>query len=71
MKPIYINNPCELRGEEQVYFLPHDIYTTRKVLLVEKMIFTFSSGKKEAILPGTPVFNTDWVMQGMFIRASA
>ena len=71
IKPISIAEPFELRTNDSVNFFPHDYYQTKRVVIIDKNKFTFTSGNKESILPGTPVFSSNWTTQGMYTCSSS
>ncbi|CAG9334885.1 unnamed protein product [Blepharisma stoltei] len=70
-KPINITEPFSLRIGDSVTFFPYDSQTTKKVLAIENNLFTFTSGNKEGLLPGTPIFSSTWIFQGIYIRCSS
>lgn len=70
-KPIHITEPFEFHKGDAVHYFPFDAYELKKVIEISSNHFTFASGRKEYIVPGTPVFNNKWILQGMYIRSSS
>ncbi|CAG9325874.1 unnamed protein product [Blepharisma stoltei] len=67
-RPIRIKEEFELKMDDLVFYFPFDEYTVKKVLLLDENKFTFTSGKKEYILPGNPIFTQQWKLQGMYVK---
>ena len=57
IKPIHITELFEFHRDDAVHYFPFDAYELKKVMDIDKNSFTFASGRKEKIVPGTPVFN--------------
>ena len=57
-KPIYITDLFEFHRDDAVHYFPFDAYEIKKVMDIDKNSFTFASGRKEHIVPGTPIFNS-------------
>ena len=70
-KPIHITELFEFHHDDAAHYFPFDAYDIKKVLDIDKNSFTFASGRKENLVPGTPVFNSKWVLQGMYVRNSS
>jgi hypothetical protein len=71
IKPIHITELFEFHKDDPVHYFPFDAYELKKVMEIEKNAFTFASGRKEQLVPGTPVFNSRWMLQGMYVRSSS
>lgn len=70
-KPIHITELFEFHRDDAVHYFPFDAYELKKVMDIDKNSFTFASGRKEHLVPGTGVFNNRWVLQGMYVRSSS
>lgn len=70
-KPIHITELFEFHRDDPVHYFPFDAYELKKVIEIDKNSFTFASTRKEYIVPGTPVFNSRWGLQGMYVRSSS
>lgn len=68
-RPVKIREQFELKMDEPVFYFPFDEFVMKSVLIIDNNKFTFTSGKKEFILPGTPVFTIQWKLQGMYVRS--
>ena len=71
IKAIHITEPFEFHKDDAVHYFPFDAYEIKKVTEIFTNYFTFASGRKENIVPGTPIFNSRWVLQGMYVRSSS
>ncbi|OMJ76441.1 hypothetical protein SteCoe_24183 [Stentor coeruleus] len=70
-KPIHITELFDFHRDDSVNYFPLDAYELKKVMDIDKNSFTFASGRKENLFPGTGVFNNHWVLQGMYVRNSS
>jgi hypothetical protein len=67
--PLLITQPFTLGTNSAVNYLPYNPNSTRHVVIVEKDRFTVQGSlKHEGLLAGTPVFDSEWVLQGLYIK---
>lgn len=66
--PLQVVQPFTLTTNSGVNYLPFTPETSKNVVLVDNDRFTIQSSKHETLLPGTPIFNSDWVVQGLYVK---
>jgi hypothetical protein len=68
--PIPITQFFSLKPKDPVNYLPHNHYSTKSVVVVDKDCFTVQTSRPETILPGTPFFDNQWMTQGLYVKTS-
>lgn len=68
-KPMDIKRQFELSENDPVFYFPFDTTRSKTVLVISDEYFTFTTGLKEFIIPGNPIFTVDWVLQGIYVSS--
>lgn len=67
LNPITLYQPFTLAGKAPVATVPFDPHHPKELIVSEEETFTFTADGFD-LLPGTPVFNSQWSLQGMFTK---
>jgi hypothetical protein len=68
LNPITLYQPFTLSAKAQVATIPFDPQHPKELIVAEVETFTFEASGLD-LLPGTPVFNSNWMLQGMFTKS--
>mmetsp|Transcript_16976 Transcript_16976/g.30553 ORF Transcript_16976/g.30553 Transcript_16976/m.30553 type:complete len:679 (+) Transcript_16976:3497-5533(+) len=67
LNPITLYQPFTVSGKAPVATVPFDPHHPKELIVSEVDTFTFTAAGPD-LLPGTPVFNSQWMLQGMFTK---
>lgn len=68
--PLTITQLFTLKAGSSINYLPHNHYSTKSAVKVDKDYFTAQTSKPETVLPGTPFFDNHWSAQGFYVKTS-
>ena len=71
-QPITVNTEFKFQTGKEIHNFPFDSRVKRRVSQIDQDFFTYSlSGNEDPMLPGTPIFDKDWNIQGVHIDKNA